>query len=125
MNQTNPTPPRPPQPRKNPDTEYYTRWIIRMVLLSVVVVLTMLVVYYNYVRQDPGPGPTTYLYNKFLDVDGDGDLDYLNYGEAVINCAGSGCVNHVPAAGGPENPLFDPPPTPQVYPRVEVTPAPN
>ena len=93
-------------------------WLIILISLA-----TIYVVYINYIQTDARP--TIQLYDQFLDLDGDGDVDYLMYGEAVINCEGTGCSTYIPAATGSQGPLPALIPTPQVYPTKEVIPDPN
>ena len=63
--------------------------LIRLVLAGVSLILIVFIIYFNYVGQD-NYLEATQLRNQFLDLDEDGDLDYLIYGEVIINCAGGG-----------------------------------
>ena len=102
---------------------YVIKSIMMWTLVILVTVATIYTVVTKYIQTDNRP--TVYLHDQFLDLDDDGDIDYLIYAEAVINCEGTGCSNYIPAATGSQGPSPALIPTPQVYPTKEAPPDPN
>lgn len=81
------------------------------VLFGLIFIVTLLIAYTFYTQSPFGDsGPTVKLYDQFIDLDFDGDLDYLKEGKAILNCGGVACdFSPTPAA-----PALPAPPTPQI-----------
>jgi hypothetical protein len=78
----------------------------------------------DYVGSPRGPEPI-YLENMFIDIDSDGDQDFVQDMHVLLNCAGQLCEPEPApapqATGGVPLETPDTPPTPQVFP----TPVPD
>jgi hypothetical protein len=105
-----PETPSAPIPRIEPE-RYPRSSLIKVILVAVVIALALVVVYREYVAPDKTIGPSVLLESEFIDLDGDGDPDYLIRGEAIFNCDVYDCPGYiVPTAVIPE--VL---PTPEVF----------
>lgn len=104
-----------------------TRTIIRGVLIVLIAsAIAALLIKEIYAKQNRDQiDNVTYYSNQFLDIDGDGDIDYLIYGEVLLNCNGVLCAELMRAPAEPPAPQatpaatpyagYQPPPTPYIY----------
>ena len=118
-----------------PEKRSFINTLILWTTLIVTLFIMIYVVYSNYIRSDNPEVPSMFLWDQFLDIDGDGDLDFLIEGEVIMNCDGVACSDYILPAIGAQEPVpnvvpteevFRPEgiPTPQIYPKNPV-PDPN
>jgi hypothetical protein len=80
------------------------KYIVLWLLIFFAFLAVMYVAYVNYVGDSDAQ---VKIYDQFIDLDSDGDQDYLIYGEAIMNCEGTGCASYISpsiGSGAPAQP---------------------
>ena len=91
-------------------------WSRMLLILVIIVGVTDLIapVIIDIASASGNPGSIR-VENIFIDIDNDGDQDFIERADVLFNCAGQLCLPATPTASAPAASELAPPPTPVIY----------